>query len=97
MAPEVVRGEGYGRPADIWSVACTVVEMCTGNPPWSQMSNAFAVMYKIGHSKEPPDITGCKLPEAGNEFLRACFEVNPENRPSSTVLLSDFAFVQAAQ
>ena len=30
MAPEVVRQERAGRKADVWSCACTVVEMLTG-------------------------------------------------------------------
>ena len=39
MAPEVIRQEGYGLSADIWSFGCTVLEMLTGKLPWSQFNN----------------------------------------------------------
>ena len=57
MAPEVIRQAGYGRQADIWSVGCTVIEMATGRPPWSEYKTQVSVMFHIAVSKEPPEVS----------------------------------------
>ena len=48
MAPEVLRGDHYGRKCDVWSVGCCVIEMASAKPPWDQMkvTNHLALMFK---------------------------------------------------
>ena len=48
-APEVLRGEDYGRSSDVWSVGCCVVEMITTRPPWniSHFENEYSLLYKV--------------------------------------------------
>ena len=48
MAPEVIRGESYGRSCDVWSLGCCVIEMATTKPPWNatDVSNHLALMFK---------------------------------------------------
>lgn len=55
MAPEIFRGEGYGRKVDIWSVGCTVVEVLTGRPPLGDLEPA-AAMFRIGSKPTEPNL-----------------------------------------
>eukprot|EP00889_Picochlorum_renovo_P005362 jgi/Picre1/32392/NNA_007738.t1 len=86
MAPEVITQTGHGRKADIWSVACTVIEMATGKPPWSQYGSQVSAMFHIAKSKGPPLIPQDLSPEC-KDFLYLCFNRNWRERPSATTLL----------
>ncbi|KNC46277.1 STE/STE11 protein kinase [Thecamonas trahens ATCC 50062] len=84
MAPEVIRQRGGSHKSDIWSVGCTVIEMLTGSPPWSEFEPQ-AAMFHIGTTK-----TGPKLPDnispACVAFFARCFAFEPEDRASAAEL-----------
>ena len=88
MAPEVIMQTGHGRSADIWSIGCTVVEMYTGKPPFTEFTTAAAVMFHIAASTEMPSFPefvseGCK------KFLYKCFIRDPNLRATVDDLLND--------
>jgi serine/threonine protein kinase len=46
----VIKQTGHGWQADIWSVACTVIEMATGKPPWHEFSTSISALFHIASS-----------------------------------------------
>lgn len=96
MAPEVVSlsRAGYSAKVDIWSLGCVVLEMFAGRRPWSD-EEAVQAMFKIGAERRappiPPDV---RLSKAAAHFLKTCFAVDPNERPTASRLL-DHVFPHA--
>ncbi|CAL1547578.1 unnamed protein product [Lymnaea stagnalis] len=95
MAPEVLRGESYGRACDIWSVGCVMIEMATTKPPWNatDISNHLALIFKIASSVDSPPIPE-NLPPPVRDLMLRCLEQNSDDRPSAKDLLLHPLFTQ---
>ncbi|KAK7247580.1 hypothetical protein RIF29_42465 [Crotalaria pallida] len=92
MAPEVVMNtNGYSLPVDIWSLGCTILEMATAKPPWSQFEGVAAI-FKIGNSKDMPEIPEHLSNDAKN-FIKLCLHRDPLARPTAQKLL-DHPFIR---
>ncbi|XP_012079185.1 mitogen-activated protein kinase kinase kinase 5 isoform X2 [Jatropha curcas] len=90
MAPELMQAvmqkdasSDLALAVDIWSLGCTIIEMFTGKPPWSDYEGA-AAMFKV--LKDTPPIPET-LSFEGKDFLRCCFQRNPAERASASMLL----------
>ncbi|KAK3941304.1 hypothetical protein QBC46DRAFT_382863 [Diplogelasinospora grovesii] len=97
MAPEVIRsqGEGYSAKVDIWSLGCVVLEMFAGRRPWSK-EEAVGAIYKIANGETPPipDDIREEISPIAIAFMLDCFTVNPSERPTADVLLSQHPFCE---
>ncbi|EGR31829.1 protein kinase domain protein [Ichthyophthirius multifiliis] len=79
MGPEVIKQQNFGRYSDIWSLGCTVIEMLTGKPPFYNLGNAFATMFKIAQDNESPPLPN-NVSDICKDFLQKCLNPNPLKR-----------------
>ncbi|KAK8681740.1 hypothetical protein V6N13_054142 [Hibiscus sabdariffa] len=86
MAPEVVnqKGHGYGIPADIWSLGCTVLEMLTRQIPYHQLE-CMQALFRIGRGEPPP--VPDSLSRDARDFIMQCIQADPDARPTAAKLL----------
>lgn len=83
MAPEVIELKGVTVKADIWSLACTIIELLTGKPPYYDML-AMSAMFRIVEDDCPPIPDKCS-PHL-NDLLVQCFNKDATKRPTAEML-----------
>lgn len=86
MAPEVVKQTTYTKKADVWSVACLVIEMFTGSHPYPGFTQMQAI-FQIGTFNKPEIPAWCS--REGKDFLAMTLENDYQKRPSASELLTN--------
>ncbi|GMP38789.1 hypothetical protein CsSME_00009917 [Camellia sinensis var. sinensis] len=87
MAPKFILQTGIAcDPANVWSVGCTVIEMATGKPLWSQQYQEVSALFHIVITKSHPPIPEHLSAEA-IDFLLKCLQKEPNLRPAASDLL----------
>eukprot|EP00762_Andalucia_godoyi_P003099 ANDGO_01116.mRNA.1 MAP3K epsilon protein kinase 1 len=88
VAPEVVNAEPYSYACDIWSLACTSIELLTGYKTYAD-EQGFRVFFAIADpsiSPIPADMAKFVSPD-GLDFIQRCLAREWSQRPSATELL----------
>ena len=86
IAPEVLLRQSHSYSADIWSLGCMIIEMLTGEAPWSNFSKDEKQLFKlITHTKIRPNMPLCSV--ILKDVITQCLQRNPLQRPTAKQLL----------
>ena len=80
-APELIRTGNasiVSRCTDVWSLGCTVYEMISKRPPWSD-KKSLSLLPAIAYAEKPPEYPSAISAEL-RDFLNSCFQIDPAQR-----------------
>jgi serine/threonine protein kinase len=93
MAPEILKGEKYECPSDVYSFGILMWEMMTGRIPYKDFSTA-QIIGMVGNDEKHhigvPDYPNKAIIDI---FLR-CTSRNPEQRPSFKVIVREIEAIE---
>jgi serine/threonine protein kinase len=96
MSPEQANGEVVGPASDVFSLGAVLYYAATGTGPFGH-GTVPALLYRVVH--DDPELT--PVPDALRPLLAACFDKEPEHRPTATDVLTwlsrSFTLMDAAR
>ncbi|KAL6449864.1 CMK2 Calcium/calmodulin-dependent protein kinase II [Candida maltosa Xu316] len=97
-APEVILGNGHGKPCDIWSLGVVTYTLLCGYSPFrsenvqdfiNEVKHNNAVIFHADYWKD--------VSKDARRFIIKALQFNPDNRPTATELLNDPWLVSIAR
>ncbi|KAK0439162.1 kinase-like domain-containing protein [Armillaria borealis] len=80
--PKVAIDWAYITARDTYAYGCTIVEIFTGKPPFSEIKNEAAVIHAVMNGDHP--LPPQHLPQDGlRSLVMACFTASPSQRPTA--------------
>jgi serine/threonine protein kinase len=93
-APEVVLGDAYGLPSDMWSLGVIIYEMITGKLPWGGEYESTTELYEAIAATDP-DFVPAEWEDPGLCLIALrLLRKEPSGRPSITELLFSHVFLE---
>ena len=81
MAPEVLSGDAYGAPADVYSYGMLVYELMTMKVPFEgRVRNEHQLRQLVGNGERPQFDSG--VAEEWRDLIEKCWNQDPAERPS---------------
>lgn len=94
-APEVVLGNAYGFPSDMWSLGVIIYEIITGRPPWNFEYETTTELYQAIMGTDPDFVPSewSDDPSLCLIALRLLYK-DPSRRPAIGELLFSHVFLE---
>ncbi|RGB38571.1 kinase-like domain-containing protein [Rhizophagus diaphanus] len=84
VAPEVLKGKEYTQKSDIFSFGIIAYEVCTGLPPYHDISHDKILAISICQGRRPE--SNYKIPQLILDIIKQCWDANPLKRPRANTL-----------
>ncbi|UZO23289.1 uncharacterized protein OCT59_015633 [Rhizophagus irregularis] len=84
VAPEVLRGKEYTQESDIYSFGIIAYEVCTGFPPYHDISHDKFLAISICQGLRPK--SDYKIPQLILNIIKQCWDADPLKRPKANEL-----------